>query len=261
MHKKLARDAIVGLAIGSLYRFFPGRPEEGRHHEGKEAISLQPLSNADADPLTSDAHVHHGAYERDTLSPMSSAFFTSGSGSGVDDGVTPTEADTPEVTVYFEITLLISIDDYSEQQNTLDAAILEVLQAFSPAEFTNTERATSKTYEIKLSVDVEKSSADISVLKVYIVNSETGEQDPHVTEQFYDNIASEYVEFVNQLKKATGIQVVDVKFVQGPSTEDTTPFLNWWNFLLIALGCVAIALCPVFVAVSCWRRAPQPLIN
>ena len=136
---------------------------------------------------------------------MSSAFFTSGSGSGVDDGVTPTETDTPEVTVYIEITLLISIDDYSEQQNTLDAAILEVLQAFSPAEFTNTERATSKTYEIKLLVDVEKSSADISVLKVYIVNSETGEQDPQVTEQLYNNIASEYVEFVNQLKKATSI--------------------------------------------------------
>ena len=115
------------------------------------------------------------------------------------------EADTPNVTVYIEVTLKISLEEYLEQQNALEMAILEVLQAFLPTEFTTVKRASSTAYEIKLSLDMEKSSADISVLKVYIVNSETGKHDLQATVQFYNKLFLELDEFVNQLETATSI--------------------------------------------------------
>ena len=122
--------------------------------------------------------------------------------SGSGSGVTPIETDT-NVTVYIEVTLMISLHDYLEQRNALEMAILEVLQAFLPTEFTNAKRASSMTYEIKLSLDTEKSSGFISVLKVYIVNSETGKHDSQATEEFYNKLSSESDEFVNQLETAT----------------------------------------------------------
>lgn len=94
-----------------------------------------------------------------------------------------------------------------QRQYAINADVLRVLREFLP-EFTTkltTKRAVSEEYDIVLTVDTEKSSNDSSVLKVHIVNSETGEQDVEATEQAFNKLASESAKFVYELERTTNI--------------------------------------------------------
>ena len=142
-------------------------------------------------------------YERDEESQASG--FASGSGT-VDYPTTPIT--TEVLTIYIEITLKISIDAYIEQQDDIDRGVLEVLQTHYLSSGTATatvKRSAIEEHGIHLSLDMEKSSNDASVLRVVLVNSDTGEQNITATAQLYDKLASEPTKFIQELEKAIGI--------------------------------------------------------
>ena len=65
----------------------------------------------------------------------------------------------------------------------------------------------SEKYEIHLSVDTEKSSDQVTVLRVYIADADTGAPNPNMTVWFYEKLTSNLNQLREELEK---IEIVSV---------------------------------------------------
>ena len=111
----------------------------------------------------------------------------------------------PTLTFYIEISLKISLEEYLKQCFTLNSDVLIVLKKFLPTDFTTMKRAASEIYYIIVTLDEQKSSNHTSFLQVYIVKSETEQEDSEATEQFFYLLASKSANFTAQLEAAINI--------------------------------------------------------
>lgn len=120
--------------------------------------------------------------------------------------IVPTILPTPKMTtLYIEISLKISLEEYLKRWSVLNNKVLIVLQKFLPTDFTTMKRAADEIYKINVTLDEQKSSDHTSFLQVYIINSETGQDDSEATEQFFYLLASRSANFTAQLEAAIGI--------------------------------------------------------
>ena len=248
------------------------------HERQEKGQFLRPLltsSEAESDILSSDVDADHERFSRET-----------GSGSG-DDPLTPSY--TPSV--YIELTLQIAPDKYERSKET----ILMILETYLDATTTLRKRATSGgNTSIVLELDREKSSNATTVLRVFVVDSESGDLNIDATSDLYDALLADRVAFYKDIKDKTTIVsslfalicahrktilyafsivlyiqiilqvVLDVQFIRDPSAGIPlkSSSLKWWDILMIALGCVAAATCPLLLvlAVSHMRmRVPDAL--
>lgn len=120
--------------------------------------------------------------------------------------IVPTILPTPKMTtLYIEISLKISLEEYLKRWSALNNKVLIVLQKFLPTDFTTMKRAADEIYKINVTLDEQKSSDHTSFLQVYIINSETRQEDSEATEQFFYLLASKSANFTAQLEAAIGI--------------------------------------------------------
>ena len=99
------------------------------------------------------------------------------------------------------------MEDYSPKiEDALREILQTLLSAQTATESTATRRATSgEEDEIVLQLDRDKSSADVSIVRVYVVDSESGEERVEATKQLFNGLVSEQEAFSEEFQKATGI--------------------------------------------------------
>ncbi|CAI7996212.1 Tyrosine-protein phosphatase non-receptor type 7 [Geodia barretti] len=249
-HKTLWRRWVLARLLWLILAVSLGQSaaHEKVHERQEKGQFLRPLltsSEAESDILSSDVDADHERFSRET-----------GSGSG-DDPLTPSY--TPSV--YIELTLQIAPDKYERSKET----ILMILETYLDATTTLRKRATSGgNTSIVLELDREKSSNATTVLRVFVVDSESGDLNIDATSDLYDALLADRVAFYKDIKDKTTIVVLDVQFIRDPSAGIPlkSSSLKWWDILMIALGCVAAATCPLLLvlAVSHMRmRVPDAL--
>lgn len=145
-------------------------------------------------------------YSSDDFAYKTSTFKVKATTSTHKTNIVPTILPTPKMTtLYIEISLKISLEEYLKQWFTLNDEVLIILQKFLPTDFTTMKRAANKIYDIIVTLDEQKSSDHTSFLQVYIRNSETGKEDSEATEQFFYLLASKSANFTAQLEDAIDI--------------------------------------------------------
>ncbi|CAI7996222.1 Tyrosine-protein phosphatase non-receptor type 7 [Geodia barretti] len=237
-HKTLWRRWVLARLLWLILAVSLGQSaaHEKVHERQEKGQFLRPLltsSEAESDILSSDVDADHERFSRET-----------GSGSG-DDPLTPSY--TPSV--YIELTLQIAPDKYERSKET----ILMILETYLDATTTLRKRATSGgNTSIVLELDREKSSNATTVLRVFVVDSESGDLNIDATSDLYDALLADRVAFYKDIKDKTTIVVLDVQFIRDPSAGIPlkSSSLKWWDILMIALGCVAAATCPLLLVLA-----------
>ena len=143
--------------------------------DNKESLLLPYNHNS----ATDDQHARtdHPIHERDTATATESGDgMLSGSGSG--------DVLTPDPNIYIEISLMIALDGYRENEDTINVQIENV--------FKQVLLESTTVIDIVFTVDEEKSSVNVSVIKVYLIFSVPEEQ-----ERVFNELASS-----QSLKKA-----------------------------------------------------------
>ena len=113
---------------------------------------------------TDDQHARtdHPIHERDTATATESGDgMLSGSGSG--------DVLIPDPNTYIEISLMIALDGYRENEDTINMQIEYV--------FNQVLLKSTTVIDIFLTVDEEKSSVNVSVIKVHLIFSVPEEQE------------------------------------------------------------------------------------
>lgn len=201
-------ETALAFMKGSLPNF-SGRPEEAIVSGEDRRNILLPLPQAGTYTYTSfNRHTPSERYERD----IADIYSGSSSGSGE---LSPEPTPTPPIlsipTVYIEIYLRITLGEYLNRMQEIEDAIRSILLAILLLE-DNTqpvmhERVTNGESEDEIIVQLNegKSSVELTVVQIYVIHSESGEQNIYGTKQLYNSLESEYDKFASQLKNITNI--------------------------------------------------------
>ena len=188
---------------------FAGRPELVKKEATRDTHGLLvplPVAGDEARRRNSDTLLERHGRDTDSDSLLS--------GSGSVD-LTPAESPTVPIStptipaftpaVFIEITLKISLEDFVREQETIEKRVLQVLLDFLPTALADRKRVASGSHSIVLQLDSEKSSNQLSVLRAYVADQDSGEQSVQATADLFDALASNRTTFLEQLHSAINI--------------------------------------------------------